>query len=472
MSKEMERTKTAPKEILAMSIALNRVLLAQRLGLQQYDGDRDMYQALGYKKEIKFQDYLDCYLRQDIAKAIIDRPVKATWQGNLELIESNVAKDTPFEKAWKEMDKKLGVKSILTRLDRLTGIGKYGVLLLGFDDVKKKEQYILPVKEGRRKLVYMKPLSETSVHIDTYDKDPASERYGLPELYSVDVVETIDGASSTIRIHYSRVLHIVDNALESEVEGTPRLQAVFNRLMDLEKVVGGDAEMYWRGARPGYQGLVDKDYTATDAFKTALKDQLDEYEHNVRRILTLEGIELKALAQQIADPSPHVNSLIELISAETGIPKRVLMGSERGELASSEDRSSWLSYVQARREDFAEPKIIRPLVDKLIEVGVLPKPGEEYTIKWIDLFSVSEKDRVDIGKGRAIALSEYAKNPIAIEVIPPDAFMQFFLGLDTEQITLINAMRAEGIEEELKDLIPIPNPPQEPSMTRTKKPVE
>jgi hypothetical protein len=79
---------------------------------------------------------------------------------------------------------------------------------------------------------------------------------------------------------------------------------------------------------------------------------------------------------------------------------------------------------------------------------------------------------VDIGKGRAIALSEYAKNPIAIEVIPPDAFMQFFLGLDTEQITLINAMRAEGIEEELKDLIPLPNPPQEPGMTRTKKPAE
>lgn len=465
----MKRTNPpSQKQLLAMSVMLDRVLTAQRLGLQQYEGNRDLYEALGYKKTITFQDYLDSYLRQDIAKAVIDRPVKATWQGQLELIEPNVAKDTAFEAAWVKLEKEHGIKNKLTRLDRLTGIGRYGVLLLGFDDVRTKEQYMDPVKDGKRKLIYVKPVSEASVQIETYDKDPSSERYGLPELYTVEIVESADGASSSIRLHHSRVIHVVDNALESDVLGVPRLQAVYNRLMDLEKVVGGDAEMYWRGARPGWQGIVDKDYTATQEFKDSLQTQMDEYEHNLRRLLTLEGIKLESLNQAIADPASHVTSIVELISAETGIPKRVLMGSEVGELASTQDRSSWLSYVQARREDFAEPKIIRPFVDKMIETGVLPTPGEEYTIKWLDLFAVSEKDRVDIGKGRAIALSEYAKNPLAVEVVPPRAFMEYCMGFTTEQITLINKMREEGIEEELKDFLPQPPVQQQPTMTRTK----
>jgi hypothetical protein len=129
----------------------------------------------------------------------------------------------------------------------------------------------------------------------------------------------------SITVHYSRVVHIVDDIVESEIEGSPRLEAVFNRLMDLEKLVGGDAEMFWRGARPGYSGVAGKDYQVTDATMTDLKDQVDEFEHNLRRILISEGIDLKALAQQIADPATHVDVQIQMIAAATGIPKRVLV---------------------------------------------------------------------------------------------------------------------------------------------------
>lgn len=55
-----------------------RQMLAAGLGVQQYDGERNLYQALGYPLYLTFEDYLARYTRQDIAKAIIDRPVKAT----------------------------------------------------------------------------------------------------------------------------------------------------------------------------------------------------------------------------------------------------------------------------------------------------------------------------------------------------------------------------------------------------------
>jgi len=248
----MERTKFVKSNKSLATFAselVGRMMLASKLGLQ-YDGNRDVYKALGYKEILEFSDFLSRYIRQDIAKAIIDRPVKATWQGDLELIETMDPEETEFERAWKDLNRKLYLKSRLTRVDRLTGIGRYGVLLLGLDDVKNIEGFAKLVNGGPRKLVYVKPFSEKSARIDAYIADPKDERYGLPEIYAVEVADAASGASQTVRVHHSRIIHIVDDSLESEVMGTPRLEAVFNRLYDLEKIVGGDAEMFWRGASP------------------------------------------------------------------------------------------------------------------------------------------------------------------------------------------------------------------------------
>jgi hypothetical protein len=388
-----------------------------------------------------------------MAKAIIDRPVKVTWQGPLDLIQSDKSEDTDFEKTWKSLSKKLKIKNCLSRLDCLTGIGRYGILLLGLDDVSSPEDFEKPIKVGTRKLLYIKPFGEKSAKITTLVSDTKNERYGLPLIYTIEVANVTDGnststSSSFIKVHHSRVIHVTDDPLESEVYGTPRLEAVYNRLMDLEKLVGGDAEMFWRGARPGYSGELNPDYQITAEMRQDLKDQVDEYEKDLRRILINEGITLKELAQQIADPKGHVEVQIMMLAAVTGIPQRVLSGSERGELASTQDTSEWREYVQGRREGHAEPNIVRPFVDRLIQLKILPALKNDYTVKWIDLYSQSEKAKVEIGKGRANALREYTYNPIAQAIIPPAAFFEYFLGLTTEQITLITAMRDAEISEE------------------------
>jgi hypothetical protein len=446
------------------SALVGRSLLAARLGTQSYEGARNLYQALGYPTVLVFDDFLARYIRQDIAKAVIDRPVVSTWQGDLELVESEEASDTPFEKAWKDLNRDFGLKSVFTRVDRLTGIGQYGILLLGLDDIKQPEDFARPVSAGVRKLIYVKPFSQRTARILTFVTDSKSPRFGLPLMYSIDtplmfdvgyVSQTTTATSVFINVHYSRIIHITDNSLESEVFGTPRLEPVFNRLMDCEKIVGGDSEMFWRGARPGYSGTVDKDYTMTQDTKDALINQLDEYEHNLRRFLVNEGIDMKAMAQQIApDPQNHLDIQITMISAVTGIPKRILSGSERGQLASTQDENSWKTFVQARREDHAEPRIIRPFVVRMMDLKILPKPANEnYKIDWLDLFSISEKERVEIGKSRSNALREYTTNPMAQSVIPVDAFLEYFLGMDTGQIQLVTKMRSEGISEEQKSLM-------------------
>lgn len=451
MTEEAKKVIIPTEMMQTYGVLLSRAKLMARLGMS-YDDERDLYQALGYPLTLTYDNYATQYERQDIAKAVVNRPVEATWRGPVTLLESDDPEDTPLEEAWKELDKQLGLKSRFVRLDKLASLGEYGVLLLGLDDVQNSLGFAEPVAPGQRRLLYVKPLSQGSASIDSWVKDTTSERYGLPEYYKISIVNPDNDTSTEIRVHYSRVIHVTGELLESEVKGVPSLKAVYNRLKDLEKLVGGSAEMFWRGARPGYQGLVDPDYQLTEDVLDDLQDQVDEFEHNLRRILINQGMRLEPLAAQVADPAPHVDVQIQMISAVTGIPKRILTGSERGELASSEDRTNWLDMIQTRREEYAEVQIIRPFVDACIEYGVLPPPQRdgEYSIQWHDLHAPSDKEKAEVGKIRAAALKDYTSTPTAEAVVPPEAFFEFFLGLSEEQVELIQEMQAAEIEEEME----------------------
>jgi hypothetical protein len=426
----------------------NRLALAGYFG-KQYGDKRDLYTALGYPEDVTCRDYAAKFKRLDIANAIINRPVNATWRGELSLVETDKGNETAFEKAWKELDKRLKLKNKFIRVDRLTGLGRYGILLLGFDDVPDAQAMMTAVKSGTRKLLYVKALGELDATVNTYVTDSSNERYGLPLTYNI-TLSTPDGSSTnSLVVHHSRIIHIVDQATENECLGTPRLEAVYNRLMDLEKVVGGSAEMYWRGARPGYAGKVDPDYNIGTVQRADLEEQMDLFEHDLRRLFINEGIELKALEQQLADPKATVDVQLMMISAVTGIPKRILTGTEEGKLAGSQDADEWASYITGRRDEFAEPMIVREFVDVMIKYGVLPK-SEEYTVAWQDLFSLSENDKVKIGAMRATAIKDYCTNPMAQEIMPPKAFFEFLLGLDADQVDIINTMMEEYMNSEEK----------------------
>lgn len=436
------------KKLAVYSELINRAALAARLGYQ-YGGDRDVYQALGYPDTISYSDYAARYGRQDIARAIINRPVSYTWKGQFRITEAGDDEETKFEKEWMDLYQRLGLKNKFVRLDKLSSIGNYGVLLLGFDDVRNKNDYEKPIEGGGHKLFYVKPLGEGNAQVANYETRTAEERYGLPKIYDIHIQQPGYSANvSTLKAHYSRVIHIVPELMESEIEGEPVLRSVWNRLIDLEKLVGASAEMFWRGARPGYIGKLPPDKGLDTDTEDALQDRMDEFDHNLRRWL-LTDMDVQPLASQVSNPKDHVDVQIQMISAITGIPKRILTGSERGELSSEQDLTSWYSMIQMRREEHAEPNIIRPFVDKMIEYGVLSEPQTgEYAVEWEDLFAASDKEQAEIGKTRATALKEYTTNPISEDTIPPEAFMKYFLGLDETQIELIGEMRKTAIKEE------------------------
>lgn len=426
-----------------ISEILSRQGLARRLGYQ-YGDKRKLYKALGYPEEgdLTFEYYYNKYDRQDIARAVIDRPCDATWRGKISIKEAGSSvSESSFNEAWKKLDRSFNLKNRLNKVDKLCELGRYSVLLIGLDDVKKMEDFQRPVSGGKRRLLYVKQVAESEADVHSWENDTNNPRYGLPVLYRIKsgTVQTTGSTSTSIQefqdilVHYSRVLHYITGNLTSEMYGVSKLKPIINRLVDLEKLLGGDAEMFWRGARPGYTATAKEDYELGVEEESALMEELDKYEHDLRRFIVSKGIDIAALETQIEDPSKHVDTQLQAISAQTGIPKRILIGSERGELASSQDRDQWKELILTRQEEHAEPVILRPFINLLIKYQILPSV-EEYTVVWDDVFAPSEADKAKIGKDRASALKDYVDSPVASIVIPPGLALRYLLGLNEEQI--------------------------------------
>ncbi len=432
------------------SVILRRFELGKALG-QSYNGSRDLYQALGYSTTITFKQYEQIYQREDIAKVLIEKLPKACWTSPPEVIQ-DPENLSDFEKEFIRICKGLKLYSTFYRLDKLLGLGEYAVLFLGFNGETANLKEEVQASEGL-KLQYIKAFSSDDCKIDKYETDVNNERYGLPTLYKIS--NTInDDQKKELFVHWSRIIHVVEDPLNNDVKGSPRLEAVYNRLQDVQKVLGGSAEMFWRGARPGHAAEADADASFGKDEQEALQAELDEYEHNLRRFIRSQGVKIKSLAVQVSSPKDHLDAQLNVIAIVTGIPKRILMGSERGELASSQDQQTWNNLVYERQINFCEPCVIRPFIDKLIELGLLTLPEmkegtaeDAYELEWQKVLVLGEKEKAEIAKTRTQALGEYLKTPGADLTIPLDLYLRKELGYTKEEIELIMAYVEETKEQ-------------------------
>jgi len=373
------------------SVLSSRAGLASSAGIT-FSGSRDLFTALGYKKDLVARDYRDRYKRNGIAGRVVEALPKATWRGKIELVEDeDPDTETTFEAAWNELSKRLNIWSTLLRTDTLAGLGRYSVLLIGAPGDLEAE---LPNIGNIDGVLYLSPFSEDDASIDTLVDDTSDPRYGQPLKYKFKRLAT--GLSQgTKLVHWSRVLHVADGILDEQIYGEPRLERVWNNLDDLEKVAGSGSEAFWLRAHQGYQLDVPPEVEMSETDMTSLSDEVDEYIHGIRRFMRTRGVELTALGSDVANFANQVDAIITLIAGSTGIPKRILVGSEMGELASTQDRTNWHERIDDRREQYAEPQIIRPFVDRLIQYGALPAPIE-YEVRWPQIQNLNDEEKAGV----------------------------------------------------------------------------
>ena len=117
------------------------------------------------------------------------------------------------------------------------------------------------------------------------------------------------------------------------------------------------------------------------------------------------------------DPTGLIMINISMIAAAINMPQRILMGSERGNLASSQDSVAWLESIEERRQNFVAPSILRPTVTKLIEWGLLPTPRGGFGFKWERLVKDDRMQGAQTANTMASALSTAGINIEAEEFV-------------------------------------------------------
>jgi hypothetical protein len=303
---------------------------------------------------------------------------------------------TQFEQAWEELNTRLRIWTLFKRADILAGIGRYSIILIGAPGNLDEPLEKVAAKD----IAYLTPFAEEDATIERFDIDTNSPRFGQPTFYTIKRTQamTPDSSNSTAigkRAHWTRVIHVADGLLDDPIFGTPRLERCWNLLDDLEKVTGGGAEAFWNRSNQGTQFDIDPTLNPSAAELESLKEQVEKYKHGLDRVLTTRGLKINTLGSDVANFSNPIDAIISQICTGIGIPQRILMGSERGQLASTQDRDSWFERVGARRTDFAEPNIVRPFVARLHALGALPTVVK-FDVRWSVLGDLDAAQTADI----------------------------------------------------------------------------
>lgn len=432
-----KQTRKKPKHRAAASALSSRSRFMDNVAGVTFHGRRNLYKSLGYDRAITPQQYRSRFRRNAVAQRVVTAMPKATWRGGAEVIENDAPTMTAFEQAWENLERKLNIWSVFHRADILAGLGRYSIILIG-----SPGELDIPLDEGTLSMndvVYLTPFMEEDAVIEKFDTDYKSPRFGLPIYYSVrrlapNAFRTNTPETVGRRVHYTRVLHVADGLLDDHVYGIPRLERVWNLLDDLEKVTGGGAEAFWKRADQGLVLNLDPMLTMRKDPNTGkfteieqMRDQIEQYEHDLKRVLLMRGVKVETLGSDVADISGTVQSLMAQISAGSEIPQRILMGSEAAKLASTQDADTWDERVADRRSEYAAPQIVKPFVERMIWLGVLPKPKGHFDVRWPEIKNLNEAQRADL----ALKWSQLNKNAGDVVVSGAD-IREKILGLDAD----------------------------------------
>lgn len=464
---------TVNMAIYRLEEAVYNAMLTRKEFLDELtDPRRDIASECGHPKtsEVSSIMYRNIYDRNPIAARVNDVLPEECWASPPTVYEDEDADiTTEFEEAWSQLDESLRGASwfqdeegspiweVLQRADKLSGVGHYGLILLGLDDGEDLSQPVKLDAKGKSNLnlLFLRVFDESACPIVRREADPTNPRFGQPTAYNVTFDDPRDESSSSLstmhqtkEVHWSRVVHIADNVRSNEVFGVPRMLPVLNRLLDCDKLYAGSAEMYWQGAFPGiafetHPSLGVEGYGQID--QAAMRNQVEQYFNRLQRYLAPIGLSAKTLSPQVVDPTSQIAAQLEAICIQLAIPLRIFKGSERGELASSQDKHIWDWRLQARRVNYITPRIIVPFVDRLIQLRVLPEP-KGFSVSWPEVGEMTPMEQADMTAKRIDAMAKYLAGGVDA-LLPPMEFLTLELGYTDEEAKSILEAAEQHLEE-------------------------
>lgn len=363
------------------------------------------YTDFGYPKDVTFDLAFSAYTRHGIARAAVDKTVAKTWQDYpfVQAFARDDGDDTPetkIETAIRERFAALRVWQNMAEADRRSLVGSYSGLIMRLADSKAFDEPVETVPGGLDGLVEVIPAWEGQLEVADWDSDSSSETYGHPTMYQFN--EASVGLARTnprqFNVHPDRVLIW---SRDGTVNGRSFLEPGYNALLDMEKISGAGGEGFWKNAKSGLSLEIDKDAKITDMAQAmgvgvdqvvdAMDKQVGDFNRGFDKSILLQGI--KATPMQVTLPIPEHFFAVSLqtFAASIQMPMKVLVGSQTGERASTEDANEWSRTVMSRRTGETIPNILA-LIERLERFSILPEGT--WHLDWSDLTETSMSEKV------------------------------------------------------------------------------
>lgn len=379
-------------------------------GAQKHNHSADF----GYPDSVTFELAFDAYCRNPLARAAVNKTVGKTWEEHPYLqefqrdgTEGGDQGETKVEADIRQRFADLRVWQHLAECDRRGLVGAYSGLILRLADGRPFKDPVKRVPGGLAGLVEVIPAWEGQLTVSQWDTNETSPSYGQPLMFQFS--ESAVGQQKQPRqfeIHPDR---LIIWSQDGTLNGRSALEPGYNALLDMEKIRGGGGEGFWKNAKSGLSLEIDKDAKVENiaqAMGVQPEDVVDKIDEQVEgfnkgfdKSLLLQGI--KATPMQVNLPSPeHFFAVAaQSFAASFSIPMKVLIGSQTGERASTEDSEEWAKVNMARRTNQAVPSIMG-FVNRLERFGILP--AKDWFLSWTDLTESSMGEKID----RAVKMAD------------------------------------------------------------------
>lgn len=361
----------------------------------------------GYPDHVTFPLAFDAYCRNPLARAAVNKTVGKTWEDQPYLqefqrdgTEGGDQGETKIEADIRQRFADLRVWQHLAECDRRGLVGAYSGLILRLADGRQFKESVERVPGGLEGLVEVIPAWEGQLTVSQWDTDERSKTYGQPLMFQF--AESAVGQQQQPRqfeIHPDRVIIW---SQDGTLNGRSALEPGYNALLDMEKIRGGGGEGFWKNAKSGLSLEIDKDAKIENIAQTMavqpqdvvdkIDEQVEGFNKGFDKSLLLQGI--KATPMQVTLPSPeHFFAVAaQSFAASFSIPMKVLIGSQTGERASTEDSEEWAKVNMARRTNQAIPSIMG-FVNRLERFGILP--AKDWFLDWKSLLDPSPNEMLE-----------------------------------------------------------------------------
>lgn len=377
------------------------------------------YRDFGYPESLQFSQLYQMYLRNGIARAGIEKTIGKTWQEFPFLLEAerdgsegSKKKETPLEKEIRLRFDDLRLWQHLGEADRRSMVGRYSGVILRLADSKRFQEPVETVPGGLNGLVELIPAWEGQLTVSEWDTDEMSDSYGQPKMFQFNEAQVSSHPNDTSKtrafsIHPDRVLVW---SKDGTVHGTSALEPGYNDLMDLEKIKGAGGEGFWKNAKSAPVLTVDKDAKTAEMAKAMgvpvaeladkMSEQVEDWQKGFDQLLMLQGMQANTLGITLPSPEHFWAAPLQSFAASLGIPLKILVGSQTGERASTEDANEWSQTIMSRRASQTVPNIMA-LVRRLEAFNILPD-GKDWFVDWNDLTEASMGEKIE----RAVKMAD------------------------------------------------------------------